>query len=108
MHQISFQQVYILKFVSASLKDIPSIFDGILLFVHLIHLFLILPFCLHVYSPVYYNPLPVQNFIGLILPFVIFQVFMAVKIEFVGFWVVVPCSVVVGCQRFRGLCCLHL
>jgi hypothetical protein len=33
---------------------------------------------------------------------------MAVKIEFVFFWVVVPFIVVIGYQRFRGLCCLHL
>jgi len=26
----------------------------------------------------------------------------------VVFWVVTPCSVVVGYQRFRGSCCLHL
>jgi hypothetical protein len=24
------------------------------------------------------------------------------------FWVVTPCCYVVGCQRFRGSCCLHL
>jgi hypothetical protein len=24
------------------------------------------------------------------------------------FWVVIPCSVMVGYQRFRGPCCLHL
>jgi len=24
------------------------------------------------------------------------------------FWVVTPCNVVVGCQRFRGPCWLHL
>jgi hypothetical protein len=34
--------------------------------------------------------------------------FMAVKIEFVVFWVVAPFSVVVGYQCFRGPCCLHL
>jgi len=26
----------------------------------------------------------------------------------VFYWVVMPCSVVVGYQRFRGPCCLHL
>jgi len=30
------------------------------------------------------------------------------RLEFVVFWVVVPCSVVVGYQHFRGLCCLPL
>jgi hypothetical protein len=28
--------------------------------------------------------------------------------EIVFFWVVTPCSVVVGCQRFGGPCCFHL
>jgi len=36
-----------------------------------------------------------------------FEVFMAVKIKSVVFWVVAPCSVV-GYQHFRGLCCFHL
>jgi len=31
-----------------------------------------------------------------------------VETEIVVFWVVVPCSVVVRCQRFKGPCCLHL
>jgi hypothetical protein len=35
-----------------------------------------------------------------------FDVFTAVKIE-VEVWDVTPCSVVVGCQRFGGTCCLH-
>jgi hypothetical protein len=30
------------------------------------------------------------------------------KIHFEVFWVVTPCSVVVGYQRFRGPCCRHL
>jgi len=29
---------------------------------------------------------------------------MVVKLEFIVSWVVVPCSVVVGCQHFGGLC----
>jgi len=33
---------------------------------------------------------------------------MAVNIEVEVFWVVTPCNVVVGYQRFRGPCCLHL
>jgi hypothetical protein len=37
-----------------------------------------------------------------------FEVFMAAKIQVEVFWVVTPCSVVVGYQRFRGPCCLHL
>jgi hypothetical protein len=37
-----------------------------------------------------------------------FGVFRAVNIQVEGFWVVVPCSVVVGYQCFRGPCCLHL
>jgi len=31
-----------------------------------------------------------------------------VKIQVEVFWVVTPCSVVVGYQRFGGLSCLHL
>jgi len=30
------------------------------------------------------------------------------KIKVEVFWLVTPCSVVVGYQRFRGPCCLHL
>jgi hypothetical protein len=37
-----------------------------------------------------------------------FEVFVAVKIKFVVFWVVMPCSMIVGYQRFRGLCWLCL
>jgi hypothetical protein len=37
-----------------------------------------------------------------------FEVFTAVKIQVQVFWVVKPCSVVVGYQRFTGQCCLHL
>jgi hypothetical protein len=33
---------------------------------------------------------------------------MAVKIQVEVFWVVMPCSVVAGYQRFGGPCCLHL
>jgi len=31
-----------------------------------------------------------------------------VKIRVEFFWVVMPCSVVIGYQEFRGICCLHL
>jgi len=37
-----------------------------------------------------------------------FEVFMAVKIQIVVFWVVMQWSVVVAYQYFRGPCCLHL
>jgi hypothetical protein len=37
-----------------------------------------------------------------------FEVFTAVKMEFVGFWVVVLCRVVVGYHHFEGLCCLKM
>jgi len=37
-----------------------------------------------------------------------FEVFAAVMIKFVIFWLVVPCSDVVGYQHFGGLCCLRL
>jgi hypothetical protein len=37
-----------------------------------------------------------------------FQAFTTVKIQIEILWVVTPCSVVVGYQRFRGPCCLHL
>jgi hypothetical protein len=33
---------------------------------------------------------------------------MAVKVHVEIFIVVTPCSIVVGYQRFRSLCCLHL
>jgi hypothetical protein len=36
-----------------------------------------------------------------------FEVFMAVKIQDEVFWVVTPCSAMVGYQRFRGPCCVH-
>jgi len=36
------------------------------------------------------------------------SVFIAVKIRVEIFWVVAPCSVVVGYQRFGHPCCLHL
>jgi len=32
----------------------------------------------------------------------------AKKIQVEVSWVVMPCSIVVGYQHFRGLCCLHL
>jgi hypothetical protein len=37
-----------------------------------------------------------------------FEVFMTKKIEFMVFWVVASCNVMVGYQHFGGLCCLHL
>jgi hypothetical protein len=37
-----------------------------------------------------------------------FQVFTAVKIHVEVFWVVTPCSVVVGYERFGRPCCLCL
>jgi hypothetical protein len=37
-----------------------------------------------------------------------FQAFTAVMIEVEMPWVVTPCSAVVGYQRFRAPCCLHL
>jgi len=36
-----------------------------------------------------------------------FEVLMEVKIEVEDFWVVTPCSVVVGYQCFIGPCFLH-
>jgi hypothetical protein len=36
------------------------------------------------------------------------EVFTAMKIHIVVFWVVMPFIDVVGCQRFRGQCCLYL
>jgi hypothetical protein len=35
-----------------------------------------------------------------------FEVIVVVNVQ-VGFWVVTPCSVVVGYQHFRGPCCLN-
>jgi hypothetical protein len=37
-----------------------------------------------------------------------FEVLTAVIIQVEAFWIVTPCSVVVGYQRFGELCCLHL
>jgi len=37
-----------------------------------------------------------------------FEGFTAMKIPAAVFRVVMPCNVVVGYQRFRGPCCLHL
>jgi hypothetical protein len=37
-----------------------------------------------------------------------FKAFTAVKMQVEVFWVVMPCSDVVGYQRFIDPCCLHL
>jgi len=37
-----------------------------------------------------------------------FEVFTEVKIRVEVFWVLTPCNVAVGYQRFGGACCLHL
>jgi hypothetical protein len=37
-----------------------------------------------------------------------FEVFMTVKIQFKVFWVVMPCSVVVGYECFGGPCQIYL
>jgi len=37
-----------------------------------------------------------------------FEAFTAVLFQVDVIWVETPCSVVVGYQRFRGQCCLHL
>jgi len=37
-----------------------------------------------------------------------FGAFAAVMFQVDVFWVVTPCSVVVECQRFGGLCCFLL
>jgi hypothetical protein len=37
-----------------------------------------------------------------------FEIFTAMKIQIVIFWVVTPCSNMVGYQRFGGPCCFHL
>jgi hypothetical protein len=37
-----------------------------------------------------------------------FEIFTTVKIQLEVLWVVTPCSFVVGCQRFKDPCCLHL
>jgi len=37
-----------------------------------------------------------------------FELFTPLKIQVVVFWVLTPCSVVAGYQRFRGPCCLQL
>jgi hypothetical protein len=37
-----------------------------------------------------------------------FEAFMAVVVQVEVFWVVMPCSVVVGSQPFRAPCCHHL
>jgi len=36
-----------------------------------------------------------------------FEVFTTLKVQVRDLRVVTPCSVAVGYQRFRGLCCLH-
>jgi hypothetical protein len=37
-----------------------------------------------------------------------FEAFVAAKIQVEVFWVVTPCSVMVGYRRFERCCCLHL
>jgi hypothetical protein len=37
-----------------------------------------------------------------------FEIFTAMKVQVEVFWVMTPCSVAVGCQRFGGTCCLHV
>jgi hypothetical protein len=37
-----------------------------------------------------------------------FEAFTLLTYQFDDFWVVTPCSVVLGCHRFRYPCCLHL
>jgi len=37
-----------------------------------------------------------------------FEAFTAVMFQVEVFWVVTPCNVVVGYQRFRGPCCFCL
>jgi hypothetical protein len=37
-----------------------------------------------------------------------FEAFTAVMFQVEVFWVMMPCSVVVGYQRFEGPCCVHL
>jgi len=37
-----------------------------------------------------------------------YEVFTVVKIQVKVFWVVMPCSVVVGQENFREPCCIHL
>jgi hypothetical protein len=37
-----------------------------------------------------------------------FETFTAVMFQVEVFWIVTPCSVVVGYRRFGGPCCLHL
>jgi hypothetical protein len=39
---------------------------------------------------------------------VIFEAFTAVKIQVEVFWVMSPCSVMIGYQLLRGPCCLHV
>jgi hypothetical protein len=40
--------------------------------------------------------------------YVSFEAFTAVMFQVEVYWVVTPCSVVAGYQRFGGPCCLHL
>jgi len=44
----------------------------------------------------------------MILTFVFFEAFMAVMFQVEVFWVVMPCSAVVGYQHFWGPCFFHL
>jgi hypothetical protein len=37
-----------------------------------------------------------------------FEAFTVVMFKVEVFWVVMPCSVMVGYQHFRGPCCLHV
>jgi len=37
-----------------------------------------------------------------------FEALTVVMLQVKVFWVVMPCNVLVGYQRFRGPCCLHL
>jgi len=37
-----------------------------------------------------------------------FEVSVVVKIQAEVFWIVIPCSVVIGYRHFKSLCCLHL
>jgi hypothetical protein len=43
----------------------------------------------------------------MIMPWARVEVLTAVKTQVKVFWAMTPCSDVVGCQRFRGPCCLH-
>jgi hypothetical protein len=36
------------------------------------------------------------------------EILLAMNIEITVFWIVTQCSLVDGCQRFGGTCCLHI